>query len=105
MPTGQAGDWTYWIIVIVALGAFLVLPQFMARRRQKRREQDLRVGDTVMTIGGFLGRLTSLDLDANVARIELAEGVEVRIVPGAISGKRQEPTATVSVDDGAGSDT
>lgn len=91
MLTGQAGDWTYWIIVILALGAFLVLPQYMARRRQKRREQDLRVGDTVMTIGGFIGELTALDLQANVATIRLAEGVEVRIVPGAISGKRHEP--------------
>ena len=102
--TGQAGDWTYWIIVIVALAAFLVLPQYMARRRQKRREQDLRVGDTVMTIGGFIGQLKALDLEANVARIELAEGVEVRIVPGAISGKRQEPSTMVGADEGTGSE-
>lgn len=98
MLTGQAGDWTYWIIVIVALGAFLVLPQYMARRRQKRREQDLRVGDTVMTIGGFIGTLEALDLEANVARIKLAEGVEVKIVSGAISGKRQEPLSAVRED-------
>lgn len=91
MPTGQAGNITYWVIVVVALGVFLILPQYMARRRQKQRERDLRVGDTVLTIGGFIGELTSLDLEANVAKLRLAEGVEVCIVPGAISGKHRAP--------------
>ncbi len=102
MLTGQQGNLAYWIIVIVALGVFLVLPQFMARRRQKRREQDLRVGDTVITIGGFIGELVALDFPTNVARIKLAEGVEVRIVPGAISGKHAKPDAVAAED--AGSD-
>jgi len=94
MPTGQAGNIAYWVIVIVALGAFLILPQYMARRRQKQRERDLRVGDTVVTIGGFVGELTALDLVANIAKLKLAEGVEVRIVPGAISGKHRAPQAS-----------
>ncbi len=101
MPTGQAGSIAYWVIVIVALGAFLILPQYMARRRQKQRERDLRVGDTVLTIGGFIGELTALDLEANVARLKLAEGIEVRIVPGAISGKRPEPEISGSDNAGA----
>ena len=90
---GQSADWSFWLIVIIAMGAFLFLPQLMARRRQKRREQDLKVGDRVVTIGGFIGELTYLDFEKNLARIKLAEGVELHILPGAISGKQTEPDA------------
>jgi preprotein translocase subunit YajC len=87
---GEGADLTFWIIVIVGLGVFMFLPQWMARRRQKQREADLRVGDRVVTIGGFIGQLTYLDLESNTARIKLAEGVELSILPGAISGKRAD---------------
>jgi preprotein translocase subunit YajC len=90
--TGQLADWTFWLIMIVALLVFLVLPQYMSRRRQKQREADLKVGDTVVTIGGFIGELTMLDLEQNIAKVKLADGVELRILPGAINGRRQEAT-------------
>ncbi|MGC9522184.1 MAG: preprotein translocase subunit YajC [Anaerolineae bacterium] len=86
MPDQQ---WGFWVILIVAMGVFVFLPQIMARRRRKKREEELQVGDSVMTIGGLLGELTYLDFDENLARLKLAEGVEVRILPGAISGRRQ----------------
>lgn len=87
---GQNSDWFFWAVVFVALVIFIFLPQITARRRRRKREEDLQVGDQVMTIGGFMGELTYLDFDANLARIKLAEGVEVKILPGAISGKRAD---------------
>jgi preprotein translocase subunit YajC len=96
-------DWLFWAVLIIGALAFLYVPQFLARRRQKKREEELAVGDDVMTIGGLMGRLTYLDFDDNVARIELADGVEVRIVPGAISGKREEQIeGTSQTESGAG---
>lgn len=86
-------DWLFWAILIIGALAFLYVPQFLAKRRQKKREEELAVGDQVMTIGGLIGRLTYIDFDENVARIKLGEGVEIRIVPGAISGKHQDAGA------------
>ncbi|MGC9347792.1 MAG: preprotein translocase subunit YajC [Anaerolineae bacterium] len=86
-------NWLFWIIAIAALVVFLILPQWLARRRQRKREEELQVGDDVMTIGGLIGTLTHLDFEHNIARLEIAEGVEVRLLPGAISGKRVEATA------------
>lgn len=83
-------DWLFWIIAIVALLVFMVLPQWMSRRRQRRREEELEVGDSVMTIGGLIGELTYINFEDNIARVKLAEGVEVRLLPGAISGRRVE---------------
>ncbi len=48
----------------------------------------MTVGDRVLTAGGFLGTLTHFDPEANLARVHLAEGVEVEILPGAIRGKQ-----------------
>ena len=95
---GQLADWSFWLIMIVALLVFLVLPQWMARRRQKQREADLAVGDTVVTIGGFIGKLTLFDMEHNLAKIELAEGLELRILPGAIRGKHVEAAGQEGVD-------
>ena len=97
---GEGGDLTFFIVVIVGLGVFLFLPQWMARRRQKQREANLKVGDRVVTVGGFIGEITHLDFEANVARIKLAEDIELSIVPGAIGGKRTEVGAA---DEGSGS--
>ncbi len=91
MPDQQ---WGFWLILIVALGVFVFLPQVMSRRRRKKREEELAVGDSVMTIGGLLGELTYLDFEANLARLKLGEGIEVQILPGAISGKRQATPET-----------
>jgi preprotein translocase YajC subunit len=83
-------DWLFWAILIVGALAFLYVPQFLARRRQKKRESELAVGDRIMTIGGFVGTLTYIDFDDNIAHVKLADGVEVEMVPGAINGKRQD---------------
>ena len=87
----QDGSLFFWVVVIGGLLLFLFLPQWMARRRQRKREEDLRIGDVVITIGGLIGDLTYIDHEANLARLRLAEGVEIRILPGAISGKRAVP--------------
>ena len=69
---GGTSDWWFWLVLIVAMVAFLALPQWMARRRQKQREQELKVGDSVLTIGGLIGEITYLDFQSNIARIKLA---------------------------------
>ncbi len=87
---GQGTDWLFWIVMMVLIIVFLYVPQWMARRRRQQQERELAVGDRVITIGGFIGTLTRYDREANVARIRLAEGVEVDILPGAISSKHVE---------------
>jgi preprotein translocase YajC subunit len=85
---GQGTDWVFWIVMMVLVIVFLYVPQWMARRRRQQQEKELAVGDRIITIGGFMGTLTRYDREANIARIRLAEGVEVDILPGAISGKQ-----------------
>jgi len=77
-------------IVILAVGLVLLsmlmfLPQWQARRRRQRQMAELHVGDEVMTVGGIIGTLTHFDAEGNRARIEIAPGVEMRVVVSAIS--------------------
>lgn len=102
----EEGNWLFWIILLVAMVVFLFLPQWMARRRQQKKEADLQAGDLVVTIGGFIGELTYIDFQTNVARLRLVDGVEVQILPGAISGKRPLAAAPSSdADDAEASET
>lgn len=73
------------IAFIAALLGFMLWSQWRARRRYQQRMDELQVGDEVMTIGGIYGKLTYLDRESGLARIEIAPKVEIRLNIGAIS--------------------
>jgi preprotein translocase subunit YajC len=69
----------------------LVLMWFMLIRPQRRRQQDaqrmidtLQVGKEIVTAGGLYGTVTALEGDE--VRLEIADGVEVRIAKRAVAG-------------------
>ncbi|MCJ7549548.1 MAG: preprotein translocase subunit YajC [Anaerolineae bacterium] len=100
----QSGGFVFWGALIAAMVVLTLLPRWMNRRRMKQREGELQVGDRVLTIGGLVGELTHIDFEDNSARIKLAEGVEIQIMPGAISGKRGDQSSSVQDADGVGAD-
>ena len=66
-----------WIVVI--------LPQNRARKTQEMVVADLKIGEEIVTVGGIVGKLTYLNREEDIARIEVATGIEVRVIPAAIS--------------------
>jgi preprotein translocase subunit YajC len=90
-------------IVFLLIWVVVVMPQNRARKTQQQVVSDLKVGDQIVTVGGIIGKLTYLNAEEDLARIEIATGIEVRIIPAAIShpldyvarveqAKRQEAT-------------
>jgi preprotein translocase subunit YajC len=71
--------------VFLLVWVVVVLPQNRARKNQEQVVSDLKIGDEIVTVGGLIGRLTYLNREEDLARIEVARGVEVRIIPAAIS--------------------
>jgi preprotein translocase subunit YajC len=68
----------------------LVLMWFMLIRPQRRRQLDaqrmvnsLEVGKEIVTAGGLYGRVTALEHDE--VRMEIADGIEVRIAKRAVA--------------------
>jgi preprotein translocase subunit YajC len=72
-------------IVFVLFWVLVALPQRRARSTQEDIIKNLKIGEQVVTVGGMVGKLTHLDLDKDIARLEVAPGVEVRVIPAAIS--------------------
>lgn len=85
-PAAQS-DGTFSLIMIVAI---FVVFYFMLIRPQNRRAKEhralvanLKKGDEVVTSGGLLGKLVSVD--EQYIKLALAEGVEISMQRGAVS--------------------
>ncbi len=78
------------------LGAIFAIFYFlMIRPQQKRQKQtremlaSLKKGDTVITGGGLIGRVTGLS--DSVVTLEVAEKVRVRVVRSSVSSISSQP--------------
>lgn len=91
---GGAGS-TDLILQVVPFALIFVIMYFLILRPQQRRakeHQDLvknvRRGDTVVTSGGILGRVSKVTDDASEIEVEIADGVRVKVVRSMITEVR-----------------
>lgn len=84
---GAQGDGTFSLMMIAAI---FVLFYFMLIRPQNKRAKEhrelvgqLKKGDEIITAGGILGKVSSLD--EQYIKISIAEGTEVSIQRSAVS--------------------
>ncbi|MEQ1890349.1 MAG: preprotein translocase subunit YajC, partial [Alphaproteobacteria bacterium] len=74
---------------------------FMIRPQQTRMKQHqamigaVRRGDTVVTSGGIVGKVTKVQDDGEIL-VEIAEGVRVRIVASTLSAVRAKGEPAVA---------
>ncbi|MGC9400757.1 MAG: preprotein translocase subunit YajC [Anaerolineae bacterium] len=90
----ENGELWWWLIILGAGVLVLFVPQWLSRRKQAQRLAEFESGDRVVTIGGFIGTLTYINLEENVARLQLADNVEAEIVPGALSRRLRAGDST-----------
>jgi len=93
-PFGLSGDSTSMItslmplILIIVIMYFLVLrPQQQRVKRHQEMVKALRRGDTVVTNGGLLGKVTKV-VDDDQIEVEVADGVRVRQMRSMVSEVR-----------------
>lgn len=72
------------LVVVVAYWAFLVFPRQRDYKKHIQYVQTLQIGDEVITFGGLIGTITHIDEDYGFARLQVADGVEVRVMIFAI---------------------
>jgi preprotein translocase subunit YajC len=70
--------------MFVLFWMLLIRPQRRRQRAQEEMISRLRVGDEIVTAGGLYGEVTGLDEDE--VRVEIADGVEVRVARRAVAG-------------------
>jgi len=82
------GGYIFILVLLVIMWFLLIRPQ---RRRQVESQKllsSLAVGKEIVTAGGLYGTIKALEDDE--ARVEIAEGVEVRVAKRAIAGVLSE---------------
>jgi preprotein translocase subunit YajC len=76
------------IVVMVAIFYFLLLrPQQRRAKEQRETIKAARRGDTIVTSGGLIGKITKATDDSEV-EVEIAPNVRVRIARSGISEVR-----------------
>ena len=63
--------------LVIIFYFFLIRPQMKRQKEHKKLVEALQKGDEVQMEGGIVGRLT--DIGDNFARVEVAEGVELKV--------------------------
>lgn len=63
--------------LVVILYFLMIRPQVKRQKEHKKMVEALNKGDEVVTVGGMAGRI--LELGDNFAKLEVADGVEVKI--------------------------
>ena len=93
-PFGLSGDSSSMImqfmplILIVVIMYFLILrPQQQRMKRHQEMVKALRRGDSVVTNGGLVGKVTKV-VDDEQVEIEVADGVRVRQLRSMVSEVR-----------------
>jgi preprotein translocase subunit YajC len=76
------------MVIIVLIMYFLVLrPQQKRAKEHQELVKNLRRGDTIVTSGGLVGKVTKVVDDEHV-EVEIADGVRVRHVRSMVTGVR-----------------
>lgn len=71
------------ILIAVAFYFFLIRPQKKRQQEQQKMQQSLQPGTRIVTAGGIYG--TVLDNDEGDLLLEIAEGVEIRLLAQAVA--------------------
>ena len=85
---GDAFSMLIPFVLIIVMMYFLILrPQQKRMREHQDLVKNLRRGDTVVTSGGLVGKVTKV-VDDEQIEVEIADGVRVRQVRSMVSGVR-----------------
>ena len=83
---GPLGTVVPFVLVFVIMYFLLWRPQQQRAKDHRETIANIRRGDTVVTGGGFIGKVAKVD--ETEVTVELAEGVRVKVVRGTISEVR-----------------
>ncbi len=83
-----------FVLIFVIMYFLILRPQKQQAKRREEMLKAIRRGDTVVTNGGILGKVTKV-VDDNEVELQIADGVKVRAVRALIAEVRAkgEPVA------------
>jgi preprotein translocase subunit YajC len=76
-----------FVLIFVIMYFLILRPQQRRAKEHQELIKNLRRGDTVITSGGLVGKVTKV-VDDDQIEVEIADGVRVRQVRSMVSGVR-----------------
>ena len=76
-----------FVLIFVIMYFLILRPQQRRAKEHQELVKNLRRGDTVITSGGLVGKVTKV-IDDEQVEVEIADGVRVRQVRSLVSGVR-----------------
>ncbi len=89
-PFGGGSDLIYvvpYLFIFVIFYLLFIRPQQQRVKQHREMVSALRRGDTVVTSGGIIGKVTKVR-DDNEIEVEIAENTRVRVLKGTVSEVR-----------------
>lgn len=94
---GGFGFGSLWIFVVIFLIMYLLIIRPQRKQLKKREEllNSVRRGDSIITGGGTIGKVTKVFDDNGEVEVEISDGVRIRILRSTITDIRTkgEPVA------------
>ena len=78
------------VLIFVVFYFFMIRPQQKRQRELDKMVGELKKGDRVVTAGGIIGTVTSVQNDYVVLKVGENEGTKMEVLKSAISGLRTE---------------
>ena len=79
-----------FILIFIIMYFLIIRPQQRRVKAHQEMVKNVRRGDTVVTSGGIVGKVTKVTEEGADIEIEIAEGVRVKLARGMISDVRSK---------------
>lgn len=80
------------ILFLIVIFWFLIFrPQQKRMKEQQKMLAGIRRGDTIVTTGGLVGKVTKVLEDSADLELEVAQGVKVKVVRSMVADVRSKP--------------
>ncbi|NPA13083.1 MAG: preprotein translocase subunit YajC [Aquificae bacterium] len=88
-PMGSIVGAVLWMVILIAIFYFLLYrPQQQQRKKHQEFLNSLKKGDKVITSGGIIGEIKSIE--DNIVFLKVAEGTIIKVLKTAISAPFEE---------------
>jgi preprotein translocase subunit YajC len=78
------------LLMLIIFYFFLIRPQAQRAKQHRDKMNAVRRGDTVITSGGMVGRVTKVNDTSDEIEVELADNLKVRIIKSTLMDVRSK---------------
>ena len=84
-----------FILIFVIMYFLIIRPQRTAAKKREEQLKNIRRGDTIITGGGFIAKVTKVYEDTGELDVEIGDGIKARVLRGMVADVRVkgEPVA------------